>query len=64
MTDSVKRLAEVYTNDNNVGMIRQQDSKLVTVWRMAITAAVVDPEGLNANWSLKTRDGGGVSSAG
>jgi len=29
-----------------------------------MTAALVDHEGLNANWSLKTRDGGGVSSAG
>jgi len=37
----------------------------VPVRRMAMTAAVVmDPWGLNANWSLKTRDGGGVSSAG
>jgi len=25
-------------------------------------AIVVEPEGLNAYWSLKTRDGGGVSS--
>jgi len=35
---------------------------LVTIWRMAMTAAVVEPVGLNANWSLKISDG--VSSAG
>ena len=41
-----------------------QTNKLVTIWRMAMTAAVVEPVGLNANWSSKTSDGGGVSSAG
>ena len=63
MANSVDRLAEVETNDNNVGMIRQQVGNCLD-WRIAITAAVVDPEGRNANWSLKTRDSGGVSSAG
>ena len=36
----------------------------MTVWRMATIAAVVEPVGLNVNWSSKTSDGGGVSSAG
>jgi len=30
---------------------------------MAMTTAVVELVGLNANWSPKTSDGGGVSSA-
>jgi len=34
------------------------------IWRMAMTAAVVEPVGLKANWSSMTSDGGGVSSAG
>ena len=35
-----------------------------TVCSSATIAAVVEPDGLNANWSLKSSDGHGWSSAG
>ena len=40
------------------------DSRVVVIWMMAMTAAVVEPVGPNTNWSLKTSNGGGVSNAG
>jgi len=36
----------------------------VIVWRRWTTAAVVDPVGWKANWSLKVRLGGGLRSDG
>ena len=59
MADRVKRLAEVQTDDNNVGVIRQQGGDYLENGDDSSSRSV----GLNANWSPKTSDGGGVSSA-
>jgi len=34
------------------------------VWKRATSAAVVEPDGLNAYWSMKSRPGGESCSAG
>ena len=39
------------------------DSGLVTVCRMAVTMAEIEPVDLNVNWSLNPDDGGGVVSS-
>jgi len=36
----------------------------VTLCKIVTIAAVVEPEGLKANWSEKVKPGGGVRSAG
>lgn len=36
-----------------------EESRLVTVCKMVMSAEVVDPVGLKANWSEKVRVGGG-----
>ena len=46
----------VYTDDNNVEIIRKQDGDCLENGDDSSSR----PVGLNANWSLKTSDGGGV----
>ena len=46
------------------GKDEQRADWWLTIWRTAMTAAVVEPVGLNANWLLKTINGEGVSNAG
>jgi len=62
VADSVKCLAEIETDDNNVRMMRQQVGD--SLQDVDVIAADVDPVSLKANWSLKTSDDGSISRAG
>jgi len=58
--DRVEGFTLVYCN--NIRVINQY--RCVTLWRIVIIAAVVDPVGLKANWSSKVRHAGGCCIAG
>ena len=61
MTYSVESLGEVQWDDDDVGFV--DDSRLMTVLRTAMMAAVVEPVGLKANWSINHNEGGGDDNA-